>query len=209
MSAFTLSLINKDPATVEVALEKIYLPALTLPALLFHKALISQYDEFAKQRHAGEVIKYFIRLDTNGIFTEALSIEDGGEITLLMSQTTPLTEDVQRCKGAHMEFRPSYMASVAVMHSLLSEVDRNVCYPHQKLGLLRTVTLMLTHIDKTHVYSVTTETGHGFAIQGIGPDMATGPYFVIKTNSWSSVTLNNYVKHNSPFHPDAVSEAVH
>ena len=209
MSAFSLSLVNKDPATVETALERIYIPALTLPALLFHKALVSVYSEFAKVMQPEEELKYFVKIDENGFFTEALSIQDHGTISLMISQSTPTVEEIARMKGERQLFQPSYLASVAVMHSLLPQVDRNVCYPHQKVGVLKMATLMLMHIDKTHKYSVLCQPGENFAIQGIGPTFETGPYLLIKTNSWANVTLTNYAKHNSAFHPNAVSEAVH
>lgn len=209
MTAFSVSLINRDPATVESALEKIYLPALPLSAIMFHKALVSQYTEFAKNLRGDEVIKYFVKIARNGDFLESLSIEDGGGLALMMSQTTPTLQEVERFKAERVSFQPSFMASVALMHSLLPEVDRNVCYPNQKLGIFHTAALVLMHIDKTHVYSVSSNPEHAFALQGIGPDMETGPFFLIKSNSWANVSLNNYARHNSPFHPNAVSEAVH
>lgn len=208
MTAFSISLVNRDPATVESALEKVYLTALPKSGVLFHKALISQYALFAQNLKEGELIKYFVTIRKNGDFLESLSIVDGDEISLIISQCNPSAEHSAGFKADHRAFRPSYLGAISLMEALMTN-ERNVCYPGHKLGLFHTAAEVLMRNDRTHVFAVQCKPDETLVIQGIGPDLETGPYFLIKSNSWANVTLRNYAKHNSPFHPNAQTEAVH
>jgi hypothetical protein len=208
MTAFSISLINKDPASIEDALEKVYLPALPMSALMYHKALVSQYASFAQNLKEGEQIKYFVKIGKNGDFLESLSIADGDETAMMISQCTPDQFQIESFKRDRLAFRPAPLAAMSLMEALATH-ERNVCYPGHKVGLFHTAAVVLMHIDRTHVYSVQCKPDEAFAIQGMGPDMETGPYFLIKSNSWANITLKNYARHNSPFHPNAQTEAVH